>query len=262
MRAARMGRGGPPVSVRELERGRRGNLTCLHCDALVKFTPTYVKKQSNLPVAAYLSLIANEQHLDYCPFNVNRYLDTLVAESHALEDTEPCLTKHGGRYLFRLNYLGDAFAGLRAASWRADSAEDAVPPAGVAFVPSRQRIAAYFRSAVGVARIRALVDSSREMEDLVTIRYRDRTLAWRDFFYDDDHYLTLYKRLCATNRGSTYPLALAVVAKSHTVSVGRSGPRYVVQCYAQIVRDPESGPAGGGGTAPVLESGRRGRPAG
>ena len=238
MRAARLGLGGPRVSIRQLEQGGARDLTCLFCDASVKFTSAYVKQASKTPVAAYLSLVPHHEHRDACKFNVNRYLSTLVAASSRLDDVAPSLIERSAGYLFRLNHLAEAYAELRAASGSADRPEDAIPGAGTAFVPNARRLEAYFRSAMGVARLRALVLSARELEDLVRIQYRDRMIRWKDFYFDDDRYLTLYETLRSTGRRLPHPVALAVTPKRHTESEGRNDQRYVVQCYAQVAPVP------------------------
>ena len=190
-----------------------------------------------MPIAAYLSLIPHHKHADSCKFNVNTYLSTLVAASSKLELMAPSLIESPAGYRFRLNYLAEAHAELRALC-RGAGAEDAVPRAGTDFVPSAQRLAPYFRSAAGVARLRALALSAKEVENLIVIQYRERTISWKDFYFDDDCYLKLFKMLRSNGRTLRHPVALAVTPKRYTESEGRNGQRYIVQCYAQVSRVP------------------------
>ena len=238
MRAARRGPGGPRVSIRELEKGRAKDLTCLFCDASVKFTPAHRKKASKRPVAAYLSLFPRHEHRDACEFNVNTYLKTLVAASSKLEIMAPSLIEGPDGYLFRLNYLAQAHAELRTVSGCADYAEAAHPRVGTDFVPTAQRLEPYFSSATGVARLRALALSAKELEDAITIWYLDHMIKWKDFYFDEDRYLTLYKTLRSNVRTLHHPVALSVTPKQHSESNGPSGRRYIVQCYAQVTPIP------------------------
>ena len=86
---------------------------------------------------------------------------------------------------------------------------------GNEYIKSGQQIESYFRSAVGVARIRSLIEENEEIEQFkntVKIKYQDNLILWNDFYYNSSRYHVLVNKL--KKKEISYPIALKVTVEN------------------------------------------------
>lgn len=219
MAAARKKDSGHEVfKIGQLCTSDNGSLLCKNCLAEVQYVSAHTRGEgdSQTRVSAYLKLRQNEDHREHCPYSINGAINILVAESQAVEDSPRIFhPDEAGNYLFRMNILVDALKVADETSGTAtdhDSSSHAL--LGRNYVPSGQHLASYFRSASGLARIRALIEEASDIRlftQCLKIRYRDRDLSWNDFYYDSSRYPILFQHL--KNRRISHPVALKLTIK-------------------------------------------------
>lgn len=82
------------------------------------------------------------------------------------------------------------------------------------YIRSEKQLASYFRSAAGIAKLRALIQESSDVEALkeaIKIQYKDSFVSWNDFYYDETRYKTLFNRLL---KGKvSHPVAVSITLR-------------------------------------------------
>ena len=82
------------------------------------------------------------------------------------------------------------------------------------YIRSEQQLASYFRSATGIAKLRALIQESSDVEALkkiIKIQYKDSLVSWNDFYYDETRYKILFNRFL---KGKvSHPVAVNITLK-------------------------------------------------
>jgi len=215
--ARKKGCGDKVFNICELNNEDKGELLCHHCSAEVTYVSEYKRKEK--VVSAYLRLGQEEVHDEDCRFTVQGAVDTLVAESQAVEDYAPIFeVQDDGTYLFRMNVLVEAHK-------VAEQIDDLIKQGdgdlekvykGRNYVKSERALANYFRSAAGVARIRSLIQSSDDVEQLkqlIKIQYQDKMISWNDFYFEQSRYSALSKKL--ESKKISYPVAIGISIKAH-----------------------------------------------
>ena len=192
-----------------------------------------------MPVSAYLKLWQTEEHDENCDNSINGAINKLVAGSKAIEGISQIFELHqDANYLFRMNVLVEALEVARESSKMAAEHNDFERViTGRKYVRTGQQLASYFRSASGIARIRALIQESPDVElftQRVEIQYKDGFLSWNDFYYDQSRYPILFRRL--GNGKISHPVALNLTIKCDAKysKVAKSLP-WSFQCYGQSV---------------------------
>ncbi|RFA29937.1 hypothetical protein CAI21_08935 [Alkalilimnicola ehrlichii] len=237
--ARRDGFGERIFPIKELCKELNGTLRCKNCNAQVQYVSSYTKESSKRPVAAYLKLWQGAEHEQSCPFTVKGAVEQLVATSESVEGADPLMVlQSDGNYLFRMNVLVDAVGELeRSREGGATAAQPGHNREAATFRPSGRRLASYFRSAVGVARIRSLIQESDDLnllKQLLIIEYKSNKVSWNNFYYDDERYQALYKAL--KSRRIQYPVAVQVTVKGSIEHYANAKKfAWSCRCYSQIV---------------------------
>ena len=224
--------------ISELKKSDNGNLRCRYCGTDIQYVSAYTRKASNKPVAAYLKLWQDTRHTNKCGYSVKGAVDLLVADSNSVEDISPIFEEQGdGSYLFRMNILMDAqkrVKGILESEKELESSEHLSSTRN--YVRSEKQLASYFRSAAGVAKLRALIQERSDFEvlkNLIKIQYKNEFISWDDFYYDEKRYKVLFKRLLA---GSiSHPVALNITVKKLIFNKEARCFPWSFQCYSQIV---------------------------
>jgi hypothetical protein len=113
-----------------------------------------------------------------------------------------------------MNVLIEASADLRKASFIPEEEADPEEKARkrIRYKKTEKRLADYFNTAAGIAKIRAKIEESSDkktLSDLVKIDYNGKKISWNDFFYDEDRYPILFKKAAKI----TYPVAILITVK-------------------------------------------------
>lgn len=208
--------GGTIYHISKLKKSDNGNLNCRYCGTDIQYVSAYTRGASNTPVAAYLKLWQDAEHNDECGYSVKGAVDLLVAESNSVEDTNPIFElQDDGSYLFRMNILVDA---QKVAQELSKSGKEFKESDHLSsrrnYIRSEKQLASYFRSAAGIAKLRALIQESSDVEALknaIKIQYKDSFVSWNDFYYDETRYKILFNRLLKGR--VSHPVAVNITLK-------------------------------------------------
>lgn len=226
-------------NIGQLSKSDNGNLKCRFCDAEVQYVSAHTKGASKTPIAAYLKLWQEENHNADCGYSVKGAVEQLVADSNAVEDISPIFElQEDGSCLFRMNILVDAQRVAKDSLSIGNDHNGLVRQFdGRNYVRTERRLASYFRSASGIAKLRALVQDSSDVEllgRLVKIQHKDNFISWNDFYYDESRYHVLFNRL---ERSKLFhPVAVKVTAKGEVnyYAAAKYFP-WSFQCYSETI---------------------------
>lgn len=225
-------------ALKQLSKEDKGKLICLFCSAKVVYVSSSPQQSSKKQVPAYLRLWPNEEHHTSCQNILKNAVNHLVAQSQAVENSQPILKKQqDNTTIFRLNLLQEAQISLKKLSKlvrNQNNLENVF--AGNKYVKSDKVLSSYFHSAVGIAKIRGLIeqdrDDIRKLKNTVKIQYKDKLISWNDFYYDDERYYLLSKRLEESK--VDHPIALKVTVKKQP-SYYKNALIYpwTIQCFSE-----------------------------
>ncbi|MCG7394228.1 hypothetical protein MHY87_15080 [Microvirga sp. ACRRW] len=137
------------------------------------------------------------------------------------------------KYVFRLNILKDELDALPRLEGK--PSPEVVRQRHVQ-VWSGRTLEPYCRSAVGLAKIAALLEEKAELSALVSIRHRGRTIKWADFFFGEDSSPRLLKLLRSEDyQNAKYPVA--VLVRPTKLCPSTNGRAEHIQCGREIVED-------------------------
>lgn len=239
--ARRDGFGERVFPIEKLSRDLNGTLQCRHCNARVQYVSSHTKESSRRPVAAYLKLWQGAEHENSCPFTVKGAIEQLVATSQSVEGADQLIVLQlEGKWLFRMNVLVNAVDQLEQPRGASTAAvQPGRRPRSTTFRSSGDRLASYFRSAVGVARIRSLIQESDDLnllKKLLVIEYKSQKISWNEFYYDDDRYRAMHKAL--HSREFQYPVAVQVCVKGDVEHYSNAKKYFwSCRCYSQITEN-------------------------
>jgi hypothetical protein len=223
--------------ISQISKKDNGDLSCTYCSAKIMYVSSYMILSSGKKVSAYLKLWSNENHDEDCRNTVDGAVRRVVAESKAVEGNQSIFEDQQDRsVIFRLNLLKDAQEVIEKAvsinNNRSDIDKEFI---GTDYIKSGQKIESYFRSAVGVAKIRTLIQENDELEKfkkLVKIEYKGSIYNWNDFYYDNDRYHVLANKLEKSR--IDHPIALVVTTKKpfEYFENARKYP-WTIQCFSE-----------------------------
>lgn len=227
--------------ISQISKKDNGDLSCTYCSAKIMYVSSYMKDSSSKKVSAYLKLWSNENHDEDCRNTVDGAVRQVVAESKAVEGNQSILEEQQDRsVIFRLNLLKDAQEIVKASVSNNHSYSDTNKVVfGTKYVKSGQQIESYFRSAIGVARIRALIQENEELEqfkELVKIQYKGNFYSWNDFYYDNNRYHILLNKL--EKERINHPVSLMVtIKKLCPYYEGAIIYPWEIQCFSEPYND-------------------------
>lgn len=198
---------------------------CKKCAVDVKYTKPYTKQSSNTRVDAYFSLYPNTSHKNSCDYNIKNAITKLVNSSTSIEDTKSSIFENNEEVtIFRLNFLQNAFyqeLNLLNES-RNEKDIDTTSKVGIKYKLTSKQIASYFRSAMGVSKIKSLVelDNTKEFESLLKIEYKNKIIEWRNFYFERNNYPRLYKK------SPEYPIAVKVYIEKSEIKKSETAPKF------------------------------------
>lgn len=223
--------------IGQLSKSDNGSLLCSRCRVSIQYISGHTKKSSHTPVAAYLKLWQGVSHESWCSYIVKNAVELLVADSKDVEDADSIFEKKAdGSYVFRMNLLVEAQTVAEGLARLEDAGDRSKQFKGKEYVRSGKHLDSYFRSAAGVAKLRSLIEESaeiKELEDRIKIEYKGEMIKWSDFYYDDDSYDKLCKRL--ERGGVRHPVAISVTVKGlQPVNAAASKYPWTIQCHKQV----------------------------
>ncbi len=225
-------------NIGQLDTSDNGKLKCTFCDTQVQYVSAHEKGASKTLVSAYLKLWPKGEHHKDCKYSVEGFIKLLVAESNEVEGISPIFElQKDGSYLFRMNILIKAeniAEKLSIASDNSISSEQVFR--GCNYISNEQQLASYFRSASGVAKLRALIENKNSsdielLKQLVKIQYKDSFISWNNFYYDEFRYHELFNLL--SKRKLPHPVGVKLRIKKREVNSNNFPPSF--QCYSEVV---------------------------
>ncbi|MCX5575076.1 hypothetical protein OSH03_14030 [Enterobacter sp. E-TC7] len=200
------------IPVEEIKESDRKGLICEFCPAKISWVTPHQQHGKN--ISAFLRLQKNEQHTSNCKNSVKSAITSLVAHSQNIEDGKLLLEAQDSAFIFRMNVLIEASAALRKATFTPE--EEADPDKKtrkrIRYKKTEKRLADYFNTATGIAKIRAKIEESSDkkaLSELVKIDYNGKEISWNNFFYDEDRYPILFKKA----ERIAHPVAILITVK-------------------------------------------------
>lgn len=185
-----------PISVAEIQESDREGLICQFCPAKISWVKAHKRNGKN--ISAFLRLQKNEHHASDCGNTVKSAVTTLVAHSQNIENGKLLIDANDSIFVFRMNVLIEAGTSVRKARLSLD--EECTPEEKarkrVRYQKTEKRLTDYFNTAIGIAKIRARIEESRDkkaLSELIKIDYNGKEISWNDFFYEEDRYPILFK---------------------------------------------------------------------
>lgn len=227
--------------ITEISKEDNGVLFCDGCDAKIQYVSCHKRKETH--VAPYLKLWQNEMHQNNCKFSIDGSIQLLVSESKAVEDLAESIFEldEDGSYVFRMNVLIDAKNEFQRIIEGLEKDQEVVLKNNINYLSNKKKLSSYFRSAAGIAKLRTLIEDSDDIELLkskIKIYYKDKQIAWNDFYYEESRYHILFNRLI--KKEINYPIALNVVVKEN-IQFNEQAKKfnYNYKCYSQRLEDKE-----------------------
>ena len=207
--------------IDQLSKEDNGRIYCEYCGVPLEYNSGHTRKASGTIVPPYLKLAKNKEHQDGCSYTVSGAVKVLVSEANSVENAKVILENSKvDQYIFRLNYLEETQIELAKIIEKIDKGE--LNSDNVEYEKTSNKLASYFKSAIGVAKLKALIEeaSDEKISDYIQIYYKDKVISWDEFFFDDENYNAAHQQ-----KNIDHPIALKVTVKQ---SNGNS-----VQCYSQ-----------------------------
>lgn len=185
--------------------------SCSKCSANVVYVSGYAHARGTPRerwVDPYIRLAPGTEHSGECESTPAGAIKQLVADARAIDDLYDLFDEGGGTVIFRLGAVRRALLESERPELR-EPDDDASGGEATAY-KQRKRVANYLRSAIGVARLHALVEreSKRALEQQLEIWTAHGRIAWGDFFYARDRLPELYRRLTKLGGSFTHPVAI------------------------------------------------------
>lgn len=203
----------------------RDSLSCAYqeaaekCSAKVTFTEGYNTKQNRI-VSSYFRLKRFAKHADWCRFNPNEIVKSIARESNpdVFDEIE------AGKYELRLNIIKESLIEIEREKERIYSDKPTLPTRETQFVNHGQ-LPSYFRTARQIAQLRAQMETSNDLRALITLRSKDKKIAWDNFFYEFDNYRKCFDYLQKLSWAERHPVCIAGQIKEFVepAKVGKDG---------------------------------------
>jgi len=221
--------------IEKLSKNDNGTIFCEDeiCRTRIEYNSGYTREATNTKVAPYLRLAKDCVHKSGCKNSVSGAVKVFVRDSNNVENIQNIFDElANGHYTFRLNLVEQSQKQMNDLVKKITK-EPNNEQLGSDFIKTNKKLASYFKSASGIARLRSLIlenDGISEFEALVKIQYQDKEIKWKDFFYDDERYHVLYNRLL---KGEIdHPVALRLTVKSTRSSSVENSP-ISIKCYSE-----------------------------
>lgn len=220
--------GGRPVPVADIKQGDRDDLICEFCAARISYVSAYTRNGKR--IAAFLRLQKNVEHALGCSNNVENAVKSLVAQSHNTEHNKALFDNNESGYTFRMNVLINAIFDAVKEKKTLDAEEDQQQKVRrrVQYQQTEKRLADYFSSAAGIAKIRANIEEKSDkqrLSELITIDYNGQKISWNDFYYEEDRYPALFRRA----EKIKHPIAILLTVKETVKLVDKNTRFYTLK---------------------------------
>ena len=165
-------------------------------------------------ISAHFRLKRNQEHDLHCFCIIENYVKNIQnSQSKTVESSEKNIKEIQEQdIVLRLNFLDELLKAEKDSrdnmNGRAGSTDESSTKEGISYTNRNREISPYFRTAMDVARIRALVNADG-LQNL-SIKHKNLKIYWTDFLFDKPRYWDLYKRITNGARIS-HPVALLVV---------------------------------------------------
>lgn len=226
--------------IENVDPDKHGDFVCEDCGVDIKYTRAYMRDASNEEVDAYFSLKPGINHGDNCKYNITVAITKIVDYSQSVEEGDPVISSEAdGTYVYRLNFLEKAIKQVTPFTDRkkSDNNKDAVKSEvkiGTNYILTDRQIASYFRSAMGVAKIKSMIEHQEDdsvFKKKIGIMYRTQKIKWSDFYFERKDYQKLYEACYK------YPVAIKVVISTNGVYGDDIKNKYSVSCVGLRIEE-------------------------
>ena len=231
-------------TIEQLSSDDNGNLLCKFCQARVSYVSEHIReiKTGQTYVRSCLRLVRSEKHADKCNYKVENQIEQLVADSENFEGLpEPILEKISQKnekiiVNFRLHILLESFNKIsqKPNSLNANNHITSEENIRRDYLETERVLDRYLRTASGVAKLRALVEDNAEkfLKNTIQIIFDTKRIQWRDFYYENEQYLKLFKK-CEKAK-LNHPIALSLTIKTGPDNKEDRKKKYDFRCFASI----------------------------
>jgi len=201
------------IPIAEIGPEDRTELLCQYCNAKITWVDSY--KRSGRTVLSYLRLRPNAEHAEKCKNRVKSAIENLVAHSQNVEYDKQIFDNNNAGFIFRMNVLIDATFDLSKSKKLYEEEKDPIEKERkrTSYRQIENKLADYFNSATGIAKIRAKIEESSDkkaLSKMVKIQINKKEVSWNDFLYDEDRYPILFNKA----EKIKHPVAIALTVKS------------------------------------------------
>ncbi len=222
------------VRAEDYNKAVHHGVVCHSCRCTVQGTSAYERNQNGLQVRvrAFFSVSAGVRHKQNCRYNVERTMDLLVARSSKITnldvDAIPLLARDSDtkKAEFRLHIMMDCVKAGPPSCLGASSSQG-VPyrVVGGHYVRSARVLKSYLNTTKSLLAFIARFEGDEPLRDQVTFRYGQRTIKWRDFFFNQNQQKELLTKLMAmdTKKEAYHPVAFVVRTRDSRVCEKLSG---------------------------------------
>lgn len=227
--------------IEDVEPDNHGDFVCENCGVGIKYTRAHTRVASNEEVDAYFSLKPGINHRGNCKYNITVAITKIVDYSQSVEEGDPVISSEvDGTYVYRLNFLEKAIKQITpfADRKKSDNNKNAVKSEvkiGTNYVLTEKQIASCFRSAMGVAKIKSMIEHQEDnsvFKKKIGIMYRMQKIKWSDFYFETKDYQNLYETYYK------YPVAIKVIVSADKVYSDNN--KYSVRCVGYRIEEEKT----------------------
>lgn len=193
------------ISVKDCENGYTGAYVCsgTKCQAEMTFVRSYEQRRfkKTIVVPSFFKLKPHQEHSESCPYNTKGQLKIIARDS----DNNVIKSLENGKYEFSLQILHSPklTPENKPSSTSTTSNNNNKSPSGKQFI-KRGRAISYLNTVRQILTLRAKIEQENELSSIIKLRYQNRNIVWKNFYFDNDHYMDAYSCLAKTQ--SSYPV--------------------------------------------------------
>jgi hypothetical protein len=217
------------ITAFEYDPAKHSAVLCPLCGCIVQGVRATTRQVNDeqIAVTPYFRLPPNAEkngkgHTDQCRFNVKVTVEWLVAASREIKnfDNSPEMLCAGAKHTaeFRLHILMELLRQLPAGvADDLDEDNHSGAKTGNRYTRSSRTITPYLRLAKEVLLLMARIQSSPELGKWIILKYADKSIPWKNYFYDLGDYHRLYDYI-RKQKSTKSRRPVAVVVKLGPVS--------------------------------------------
>jgi hypothetical protein len=196
------------INISEISNYHRKNLKCRFCEEPLSFTKKHIRNET--VVERFFRLYPKGNHFEDCKYQIKNLIDIIVKTSKDIENEKNIFDKDGDKHIFRLNVITETINHLEGGEAEKKEIKGKLNYETKNYIKSKQTLASYLKSAMGVAKLYALINDSetkKELKESIFIFNNAKKIKWSDFFFEPKRHSFL------VSKKRFYPIALIVQFK-------------------------------------------------